>query len=499
MFSHEARPRFTRTPLRRPREPNPLQYLREKTSFWIAALSLFAFVAGNMLGRHGWYAFWASVIGGYDDSLIAYTGTLTPVELVPDYKQWSVYGGNVSDHTFRQVPRSILIPLPSYGVKEQRLPHNLSDASDVYSIGHMGSYSSGAEGEGSHPGVDIRVPEGTPVRSIANGVVTHVRDSAGFGQIIVVRHPHMPDPRNPREETVLHSVYAHLGSQFVSRGQVVSKGDVIALSGRTGNVTGPHLHFQIDRDDAPWHPYWPFSESETEAAGLSFSAAIDRGFNQDRGYQYTIHPMLYVQADYPPIENIQKITAVAVRETSGSEPRPSGVVVVQGRSSSSVPSRTQRKYQQLAHTLEVRDERMRERMNRKRAVQRIAPNVLTQPRIVREEKIARAESEIETLEEGTVTGVQIHHDGKYTGRGWETLEITLLNTRGERVQRPTMSQDVILRTGYGDAEFRPEKLSASDFHNGVAIVQMLPRGKRTIVVQVFPFNTLSEPMIYSGE
>lgn len=492
MFSHE--PRFTQTPLRRPREPDPLQYLREKTSFWIAVLSLFAFVAGNMLGRHGWYAFWASVIGGYDDSLIAYRGTLTPIELVPDYTQWSVYGGNVSDHTFRQVPRSILIPLPPYGVKEQRLPHNLSDASDVYSIGHMGSYSSGAEGEGSHPGVDIRVPEGTPVRVIANGVVTQVRDSASFGQIIVVRHPHMPDPRNPKEETVLHSVYAHLSSQFVSRGQVVSKGDVIALSGRTGNVTGPHLHFQIDRDDAPWHPYWPFSESETEAAGLSFTAAIDRGFNQDRGYQYTIHPMLYVQANYPPIENIF-VTAVAARETSGSEPRPSGVVVVQGHASSSVPSRTQRKYQQLAHSLEVRDERMRERMNRKRAVQRIAPHVLTQPRIVREEKIARAESEIESIEDTTVGSVLVQHDGSYSGRGWEKITLTLLNAQGGRVLHP-LKQSLILRTAYGDAEFRPNTLSTLDFVNGVMEVQMLPQGRRTIVVQVFPFNSLSEPMKY---
>ena len=74
------------------RKDHPKQtmlYMKQKSSFFIAAVSLTAFVAGNMVGEHGWYAFWKSVMGKYDDSLITYTGTVMPITMVPDYSKWS--------------------------------------------------------------------------------------------------------------------------------------------------------------------------------------------------------------------------------------------------------------------------------------------------------------------------------------------------------------------------------------------------------------------------
>src|SRR4051794_39165116 len=107
---------FSRRTLHKRAQPRraALGYLKRKSSFLIAMLSLVAFLAGNMMGEHGWHAFWASVLGAADDSLITYTGTVAPIALVPDYAKWSTYGGDGTMYTYRQVPQDLLIPLPKY-------------------------------------------------------------------------------------------------------------------------------------------------------------------------------------------------------------------------------------------------------------------------------------------------------------------------------------------------------------------------------------------------
>src|SRR5688572_12677364 len=109
-----TRPRFSSNSLYRRSEPHAFHFLSQRVTFWVAALSVIAFVTGNMMGQHGWHVFWKSVLGGYDDSLIVYTGTVSPIEYVPDYTRWSMYGGNAEEHTYRQVPKDLLIPMPKY-------------------------------------------------------------------------------------------------------------------------------------------------------------------------------------------------------------------------------------------------------------------------------------------------------------------------------------------------------------------------------------------------
>jgi murein DD-endopeptidase MepM/ murein hydrolase activator NlpD len=87
-----------------------------------------------------------------------------------------------------------------------------------------------------HYGVDIGVPEGTPVRAMAPGRVVRAGTMSGYGLMVMIDHG----------RGVL-TVYAHLSELRVTVGQEVRGRDVIALSGRTGNVTGPHLHFEIWR------------------------------------------------------------------------------------------------------------------------------------------------------------------------------------------------------------------------------------------------------------
>jgi len=86
-----------------------------------------------------------------------------------------------------------------------------------------------------HLGIDIGVPNGTSVYAIADGTVEFVGESGTAGNMITISHANN-----------VRSKYMHLQSFMVSSKQAVKKGDLIAFSGNTGRVTGPHLHFQME-------------------------------------------------------------------------------------------------------------------------------------------------------------------------------------------------------------------------------------------------------------
>ena len=89
-----------------------------------------------------------------------------------------------------------------------------------------------------HKGMDIAVPWGTPVVAAADGQVIEANnyDSWGYswGYYVLIYHNGTYSTR-----------YAHLSSVAVSTGQYVTAGTVIGYEGDTGNVTGPHLHFEV--------------------------------------------------------------------------------------------------------------------------------------------------------------------------------------------------------------------------------------------------------------
>jgi murein DD-endopeptidase MepM/ murein hydrolase activator NlpD len=103
--------------------------------------------------------------------------------------------------------------------------------------------SFGRRGQSFHDGVDIAAPEGAPIRSVHDGEVIYSDKLRGYGNIIIIRHA----------EGVV-SVYAHNEVNLVREGQSVRRGEVIARVGSTGRVTGPHLHFEIRKNNAAEDP-----------------------------------------------------------------------------------------------------------------------------------------------------------------------------------------------------------------------------------------------------
>lgn len=75
----------------------------------------------------------------------------------------------------------------------------------------------------------------------------------------------------------------------------MDKGTLIGRVGMTGMTTTPHLHIQVDNDEAPFYPYWPFSYGEAADAGLDMYDAVDAGLNQDLILKYSVDPLDFIK------------------------------------------------------------------------------------------------------------------------------------------------------------------------------------------------------------
>ena len=93
-------------------------------------------------------------------------------------------------------------------------------------------------------GINLAVPEGTPVKAAEDGVVAYAgNELKGYGNLVLVRH-----------SNGFVTAYAHASDLLVKRGDTVKRGQVIAHSGQTGNVTSPQLHFEIRKGSTPVDP-----------------------------------------------------------------------------------------------------------------------------------------------------------------------------------------------------------------------------------------------------
>ncbi|CAH1678654.1 Murein DD-endopeptidase MepM and murein hydrolase activator NlpD, contain LysM domain [Hyphomicrobiales bacterium] len=98
--------------------------------------------------------------------------------------------------------------------------------------------------KGGNEGINIAVPEGTPVKAAEGGTVAYAgSELKGYGNLVLIRHPNG-----------YVSAYAHNGDLKVKRGDVVKRGQVVANSGQSGNVSSPQLHFELRKGSTPVDP-----------------------------------------------------------------------------------------------------------------------------------------------------------------------------------------------------------------------------------------------------
>lgn len=107
-------------------------------------------------------------------------------------------------------------------------------------ISSFGTKSNGAQNDG----INLAVPEGTPVKAADDGVVAYAgNELKGYGNLVLVRHANG-----------YVSAYANASEILVKRGDSVKRGQDIARAGQTGNVTSPQLHFEIRKGSTPVDP-----------------------------------------------------------------------------------------------------------------------------------------------------------------------------------------------------------------------------------------------------
>ena len=110
--------------------------------------------------------------------------------------------------------------------------------------GEIISRFDGADADSTNNGINLSVPEGTPVRASASGEVIYASNGlADYGNLVLIRH-----------SNGFVTAYAHNSQLSVKRGERVRQGQVIAKSGKSGNVKSPQLHFELRKGKKPVDP-----------------------------------------------------------------------------------------------------------------------------------------------------------------------------------------------------------------------------------------------------
>ncbi|MEX2156548.1 MAG: peptidoglycan DD-metalloendopeptidase family protein [Gemmatimonadales bacterium] len=113
---------------------------------------------------------------------------------------------------------------------------------DVKGFVTRGQVRAGVPDE-SHPGIDIAVPAGTPVRASGGGTVAAAGYDPDYGLFVLLRHP-----------SGYETMYGHASRLLAAEDDDVQAGQIIGLSGNSGRSTAPHLHFEIRRDSKSVDP-----------------------------------------------------------------------------------------------------------------------------------------------------------------------------------------------------------------------------------------------------
>ena len=117
------------------------------------------------------------------------------------------------------------------------------DEAGFVTRGQAGSGTNADTRDEAHPGIDIAVPVGSPIRAAGGGTVLQAGEDPEYGLFVLLEHPDS-----------LQTKYGHLSRTTVAVGEQVEAGQVIGLSGNSGRSSAPHLHFEIRREDTSIDP-----------------------------------------------------------------------------------------------------------------------------------------------------------------------------------------------------------------------------------------------------
>lgn len=117
------------------------------------------------------------------------------------------------------------------------------DESGFVTRGQAGPDANTDTRDEAHPGVDIAVPIGVPVRAAGGGTILQSGEDPEYGLFVLLEHPDS-----------VQTKYGHLSRTTVAAGDQVEAGQVIGLSGNSGRSSAPHLHFEIRREGTPIDP-----------------------------------------------------------------------------------------------------------------------------------------------------------------------------------------------------------------------------------------------------
>jgi murein DD-endopeptidase MepM/ murein hydrolase activator NlpD len=116
-----------------------------------------------------------------------------------------------------------------------------------------------------HKGIDLRADMNTKVSVTADGIVSSIKyDPKGFGKLVEVSH-----------DFGFKTYYGHLNRVLVRVGDVVKKGNTLALSGNTGLSTAPHLHYEIRFGNTPLNPKYYIAMNQYNYENLKDNIYVD--------------------------------------------------------------------------------------------------------------------------------------------------------------------------------------------------------------------------------
>ena len=151
----------------------------------------------------------------------------------------------------------------------------------------------GGVGSTYHQGIDFGVPTGTQVSAWGSGTVVQSGQNGGYGISVTIDHGNG-----------LQSIYGHLSKAIAQVGQTVASGQLIGLSGSTGNSTGPHLHFGI-------------SQNGTYVDPLSYLQRSSSGTSSSSGNLDSWLTTALIATGQYSADNLAKLRTMALSESGG--------------------------------------------------------------------------------------------------------------------------------------------------------------------------------------